>query len=395
MDIVLKSVKQPGGIIPDELPEIPQEVYEKRLESLREKMDEAGLDFIIIYGDREHASNFQYLMNFEPRFEEGILIVPQNGSPVVLLGNENLTLADVSKIEVTPVLFPSLSFISQPRNEKQEIKKLLADAGIQQGSKVGIAGWKYFTKADAMEGAFEVPHYLVEAVRQIAGERNVTNQTQIFMKPGKGLRLKLEVSQIARFEYSATIASHALLSMLNAVKPEMSELELASHYISFGVPLCCHPMLSFREKARYGLLSPASHQSEKGDFLTSCFGVEGALTSRAAYIAESEKDLDKNVRDWIEKLAKPYFATAYYWLKHCKIGVKGGDIYSLVQKKFPQEEYGWSLNPGHYIAYDEWVSSPIFPNSTVLFESGTYMQLDLIPGPKPPYYGPISKTAMY
>ena len=86
-------------------------------------------------------------------------------------------------------------------------------------------------------------------------------------------------------------------------------------------------------------------------------------------------------------MAKPYFATAYYWLKHYKIGAKGGDIYSLVQKKFPQEEYGWSLNPGHYIAYDEWVTSPIFPNSTVLFESGTYMQLDLIPGPKPPYYG--------
>ena len=93
-------------------------------------------------------------------------------------------LADVSKLEVTPVLFPSLSFISQPRNEKQEIKKLLTDAGIQQGSNVGIVGWKYFTKADAMEGAFEAPHYLVEAVRQIAGKKNVTNQTQIFMKRG-------------------------------------------------------------------------------------------------------------------------------------------------------------------------------------------------------------------
>ena len=42
--------------------------------------------------------------------------------------------------------------------------------------------------------------------------------------------------------------------------------------------------------------------------------------------------------------------------------------------------------PGHYIHYDEWVSSPVFKGSSIALESGMAIQCDVIPGTGTEYF---------
>jgi len=166
-----------------------------------------------------------------------------------------------------------------------------------------------------------------------------------------------------------------------------SELELASQLNSLGCPLSMHPQVSVGEKARYGLASPSGRRAVLGDFMTAAFGVAGALSCRAAYLAYDGNDLPADCRNWLECIAMRYFATAVSWYRSIGVGVSGGRIYSMVRSLFPPEEFGWYLNPGHYIAEEEWVSSPFYENSDLELRSGNYVQFDLIPSPKPPHFG--------
>ena len=69
-------------------PETPIEVFLERIQRTKKKMQDSNLDFLVIFSDREHSSNQEYLVGVGPRFEESLLIISQDGSPKILLGNE-------------------------------------------------------------------------------------------------------------------------------------------------------------------------------------------------------------------------------------------------------------------------------------------------------------------
>ena len=70
------------------MPQLPASLYADRLARLRERVDAAGLQRLVIYADREHSANLAYLSGFDPRFEEAVLVVGPSGDPAVLVGNE-------------------------------------------------------------------------------------------------------------------------------------------------------------------------------------------------------------------------------------------------------------------------------------------------------------------
>ena len=384
------AVPLPQNDIPACCPEVGADVYATRLKRLRSRVEETGLDALVIYADREHAANFSYIAGFGPRFEEALLLILPSGNPVVLLGNENFDMPDFCPATLDRVYFPSFSLINQPRRSDQSLQAILRQQGLTKSMKVGTVGWKYYTSQDGCPAdAIELPHYIVQAIRDVVGDADdlVRNTTSIFMSARDGLRTVLEADQIVAYEFSACVVSRSFLNLLKHVEVGQSEFDLASNYISLGIPLPCHPMLSVGEKARFGLTSPSHRQAKAGDFMTAAYGVEGALSCRAAYIAKDEQDLAPDCRDWVERVALKYFTTAVKWYQAVRIGASGGDIFSMVSTGFPAEEFGWALNPGHYIGDDEWVSSPMFEGSEIPLRSGNYLQFDLIPSPKPPYFG--------
>ncbi|MCB7430422.1 Xaa-Pro aminopeptidase, partial [Erysipelatoclostridium ramosum] len=79
-----------------------------------------------------------------------------------------------------------------------------------------------------------------------------------------------------------------------------------------------------------------------------------------AFAAYEREDLASAVRDYEEKIAKPYYAAVCTWLEHLHIGMEGKAVYALVDDILPKDIFRWKLNPGHLTADEEWLSSPIY-----------------------------------
>ena len=62
------SVELPDFGMPSAEPILSPAIYEQRITKLRQKMQAQELDFVIVYGDREHNANTTYLCGYDPRF---------------------------------------------------------------------------------------------------------------------------------------------------------------------------------------------------------------------------------------------------------------------------------------------------------------------------------------
>ncbi|MBO2519969.1 MAG: aminopeptidase P family N-terminal domain-containing protein [Limnochorda sp.] len=380
------EVPAPVCEVPPKYPHLTKEVYDRRLARLRARMKQEGLDAVVVYADREHAANFSYLTGFGPRFEEALLIVLPEGTPTAVLGAENVDMVHFTPVELKGVFYPTFGLMGQPRVNVPALEQILREAGLERGMRVGTVGWKYYTEADGCPpGSIEIPHFIVEALQAVGAE--VRNGTQLFMSPRDGLRTVLDAEEIVAYEYAACLVARSILRVMDEAAPGKTEMELAAPMQNMGLPLSVHPMLSVGEKARFGLTSPTDRVAARGDFLTTAYGIEGALTCRAAFLAAGPQDLAPEIRDWLERIAMPFYTFAARWLGEVGIGVSGGHIWNLAESLLPRAEWGWVLNPGHLIGVDEWISTPFTEGSDVQLQSGNYIQLDLIIIPKPPYFG--------
>ncbi len=66
-----------------------------------------------------------------------------------------------------------------------------------------------------------------------------------------------------------------------------------------------------------------------------------------------------------------------------RIGVEGGAIFNAVAQAFGDSGLQSTLNPGHLGSFEEWMNSPIRPDSTEHIRSGMVFQCDIIPTPLP------------
>lgn len=379
-NIQYKEVLQPKRFPLGTCPELPEFVYAERMKKLYRRMDEEKMDAVVVYADREHYSNFRYLAAFEPRFEEGLFVVHRDGRNYVLLGNECLGLFRECKVPVSPVLCQILSLPNQPMDQFTSMEDIFKDIGIKQGMRIGVVGWKLFTGNVDSRYTFDVPGYIIKALTDIAGELDVVNATGIFINPKDGIRIINDFHTIAKMEYGAAQVSGRIAEMLEELKPGKTEMELGAYLNPMGRVMSCHPYLAAGKNRFRGLISVTDYVVKKGDAICVSMGLEGGLTCRAGYVAEDESDLDEGLRDYIEKLAKPYFAAVATWYEMIGIGVTGGEIFNAIQSIIPREIYGWVLNPGHLIGTEEWLSSPVYPESDAIFESGMLVQMDIIPG---------------
>ena len=133
-------------------------------------------------------------------------------------------------------------------------------------------------------------------------------------------------------------------------------------------------------------LYPGDKVIQRGDKFSLTTGFKGGLSSRAAYVVSDEGELAPEVADYLEVVAKPYFNAVVNWLENLRIGMRGGDMYALIEQALPKAEYHWHLNPGHLVADEEWLCSPIGPHSTACLQSGMILQIDIIPS-RPGYGG--------
>ena len=134
-----------------------------------------------------------------------------------------------------------------------------------------------------------------------------------------------------------------------------------------------------------GLSGPVGARIGLGSPLASNIAYWGSNICRAGWAANSAEDLEPEARDYVKAFAGPYFAAMAEWFELLKIGTPGGRLSTLISERLPFDRFGIFLNPGHLIHLDEWVSSPIYPDSDIPLSSGMAIQVDVIPS-SPTYF---------
>ena len=379
----LADIDLPDFGMPDTMPEIPPATYAARLAWLRERADARGYDRLVVYADREHSANLSYLTGFDPRFEEALLVVGQDGDPTVLAGNECFGTAGAAPLPMRRHLFQDFSLPSQPRDRSRPLADLLREEGIGTGRRVGAVGWKTYARV----GMSDLPAYLVDELRDLVGPSGaVENATDLLIDAGDGLRVINELEQLAAFEWASCQTSGGVKRLLNGLRPGMTEREAVALLGWNGWPLSCHLMLTAGPRATYGLLSPGDRAIERGDRFTTAFGIWGALTCRAGFVVDSADELAEPIRDYVDRLVAPYFAAIAEWYGAIRIGVTGGELHDIIARRLGDPFFGIFLNPGHQLHLDEWVNSPIAAGSTIELRSGMAFQVDVIPATGTEYF---------
>jgi hypothetical protein len=379
----LVDVDLPDFGMPTTEPLLPSSIYAARLDRLRARMEEHRYDTLVVWADREHSANVAYLTGFDPRFEEAVLIVASTGDPALLVGNECAGVAAAAPLPVRCVRFQDLSLPNQPRDASLPLAEILSAERVRAGSRVGVVGWKTYPTPDMIDA----PAYLVDELRRLtAPGGRVENATALFTAATDGLRVINEVEQLAAFEWAACQTSQGVRNLLAGLRPGMTERDAARLLDWNGTPLSCHLMLTAGPRAGFGLLSPGDRRIERGDPLTVAFGIWGALNCRAGFVAEDASGLADGISDYVERLVAPYFAAVADWYGALHVGQVGGVLQAIVEHHLSDPFFGIFLNPGHQLHLDEWVSSPVFPDSTIPLRSGMTLQCDIIPATGTPYF---------
>jgi len=393
----LAHVSLPAFPLPASQPQVTASEYAARIDTARARAAQAGLDMLIVYGDREHFANITYLTDYDPRFEEALLLIPTTGSPggsrstepILIVGNEGLGYAELCPLPIACKLYQGFSLLGQPRGEAPRLAPVLRECGVQPGMRLGLAGWKYFTPQESDDPAhtLDAPAFITDTLRALVGDPAlVTNATALFMNPEDGLRLTNSADQLAAFEFAAAHCAHAVRALITGMRPGMTELEAVARMGLNGMPWTAHLMFSTGPRARVGLPSPMDRVIEPGDPFFVAFGLRGGLTARAGFVAAGAEDLPAANAEYLQGMAFPYYRAVVAWYEALGLGVAGGQVEAGVDDALRGTGIKLALNPGHYIHLDEWVHSPFFPGSPLPLRSGMLLQCDLIPAGAPAHF---------
>ena len=378
-NVKLKNLPLPATYTDVEPVFLTDETMAQRKQKVLSAMAGEDFDSLIIYADKEHGSNFEYLTGFIPRFEEGLLVVKKDGSAYLVLGNENLKMAKYCRIKAELYHTPLFSLPNQPMDNEKSLSDLLDEIDFSQDKKIGLVGWKMFTAKNLDNSQlFDLPYFVVDAVKKMSTTAQLTNAAHLFIGTD-GARTINNANEIAHYEYGANLASTAMLSAIQAVQVGVKENHLGNILNADGQTNSVVTVAATGERFEYANLYPTAKKVQLGDKMSLTTGYKGGLSSHSGYAVETTDQLPAHLQDYLEKSAIPYFGAIAFWLENIQLGMTGGDFYKMTDTAFPKEKYHWHLNPGHLVADEEWMSSPIYPDSARTLKSGMLFQTDIIP----------------
>ena len=159
----------------------------------------------------------------------------------------------------------------------------------------------------------------------------------------------------------------------------VSELELGDALVRKGQHTSIVTIASSGPRFVKANMFPTANTVKLGDPISLTVGYRGGSSSRAGVAVHNADELPEAQRDYLERVAGPYFSAYAAWLETIHIGQTGGDLFNTVETVLPRAQYGWSLCPGHLSAEEEWMASPVYEGSTEILKSGMLFQIDIIP----------------
>lgn len=371
----------------DVLPvQLTDETMDIRKASLLKKMQADNFDAVVIYADLEHGGNFEYFTGFVPRFEEALLVIHQSGEAYLVLGNENLNKVPFARIAATAVHLPHFSLPNQPMETTLSVPAILKQTKLDQAASIGLIGWKNFTSQhDDNAALYDLPYFLVDGLKQAAPEASFKNAAYLMIGEN-GLRTTNNANEIAHYEFGAMLAGNCILNAMDQLAVGKSEMEIGAYLNDFGQTPSVVTIMATGARFEKANLYPTGKKIQLGDRISMTSGYKGGLQSRGGYAVHTSEELPEAEQDYLDRVAKPYFNAVKTWFETIAIDMPGADLYDKIEEVLPKEQYGWHLNPGHLCGDEEWLASPIYPDSSEKIKSGMLFQFDIIPS-VPDYSG--------
>lgn len=359
---------------------ITEDTILERKEKILTNMRDANISSLIIYADKEHGGNFEYLTGFIPRFEEALQILNVDGSSTLILGNENFNKVSKSLTKSNGVLCPLFSLPNQPMGGFKPVAHYLKDVEIDDSQFVGLVDWKLLSNEyESFHNSSSMPSYIVEGIKEVVDGNKVVNATQIYIHPQRGARTTNNANEMARYEYGSSLASDAILDAMNHLQEGCSELEIGNLLQIDGQTPNVVTISAFGKRFEQANVYPTSKKLKSGDAVALTVSYKGGLSSRSGFAVNNLEELEVVQKGYLDNMVIPYFEAYVFWLENLKIGVNGHDFYTKFNSVYPQSKFGWELNPGHLTSDEEWLSSPFFENSTSIVRSGMIFAVDFIP----------------
>lgn len=379
-EVIVKDVKAPTTDGSKQPVLITKETAAERKEKILSLMKESGFSSLIIYADKEHGGSFEYLTGFVPRFEEALQVLNVDGTSTLVLGNENYNKTKFSLVESEGILCPLFSLPNQPMGNFKPVEHYLKQANIDDSQKVGLVDWKLLSNDyHDFHAKSAIPSFVIEGLKTFIAAEKLVNGTQLYIDPEKGARVTNNANEIARYEYGASLASDSILEAMNALKEGVTELEIGNILQADGQYPNVVTISAFGDRFEHANIYPLNKELEYGDKVAITNSHKGGLSSRSGYAVQNEEDLNKMDQNYLEEVVIPYFQAYNFWFENIEIGKNGGEFYEEFSALYPQEKFGWELNPGHLTADEEWMFSPFFKDSDKTVQSGMLFQVDFIP----------------
>jgi len=387
--VAVKIINCPSWIMEEEK-EIPMELsadlYLERIRILQDRMKDSKLDFVIVYGDREHFASIEYFTRYDCRFEEGLFILSRDGERTIVVGNEGEAYSYYIPFEINRIRYRHFSLQGQPKQGSPSLTEIFKQVGIRADSKIGIVGFKYFE--DGEDGAvddtmhhFDIPEYILYELFKITDRKNVINFTKEITGIPDGIRMTVrDPREIAFVEYQAIKTVNVIKRLLKAAKPGMTETEIASYARADLTPTQMYSLVNCTPLSiSLGLRSPDPKlKMTLGEVFGLCYSLRGSLCSKVGVAAYDESTICDRLKGKIESFYMKHWLSVATWFETVGVGVTGREVYDAVMNIIGGPEFGVTLNPGHYIGMDEWTNSNVRKDSKIPFKSGSVVQSDII-----------------
>ena len=194
---------------------IPIPEYEERIKKIQEILRKKNIDVLVAFGTDSEPQNLIYLSNYWPQFETSSVVIPRDGSPVLVIGPESKTFAqDYSVIKkIFQVIEHRES--SEPNYPDQKLDTYGEIFNfVLDGSKVkriGISGISIIA----------LPVY--EAIVNSSKSAEIIKADDIMIN----LRMKKSNNEAELMKQSSRITLKAFEAGLNNIQPGMEEVEVS------------------------------------------------------------------------------------------------------------------------------------------------------------------------
>ena len=149
---------------------IPDEEFKERIEKIKLRLDENGLDAILLLGDEHRYGHVRYVSDYRPILEYAVAIIPVQGDPILLAGPECGDYAFMtSKIEDIRIC----SDLAIPGEEYPTIKMVSLAEVITD-----LDAQKRLNRFGVVDLDLQ-PAFLVDTIRQNLVGRELVDATQI------------------------------------------------------------------------------------------------------------------------------------------------------------------------------------------------------------------------